>query len=69
MQTIRENRIVRIGVLLFAFIMAFCMITANTNDVYAAVKAPAQVKNVKLTGVTKTSVNVKWKKVAIYRNA
>ena len=64
MQTIREHRLVRIGILLFAFIMGFCMITANTNDVYAAVKAPAQVKNVKVSGATKTSVNVKWKKAA-----
>ena len=64
MQTIRENRLARIGILVFAFIMSLCLITANTNDVYAAVKAPAQVKNVKLAGVTKTSVNVKWKKAA-----
>ena len=62
MQTIRENRAVRICLLVIAFIVAASMISVTSDDVYAAVKTPAQVKNVQLSKKTTSTIKIKWAK-------
>lgn len=54
-----------------AFVMAFSTLPAafSNLDVHAAsIKAPAQVKNLKATTVTQTSVKLSWSKIAKNRN-
>lgn len=61
MQIIRESRIVRICVMVIALVVAAGMMSIANDDVYAASK-PAQVKNVKLSSSTSTSLKVSWSK-------
>ena len=62
MQKIRESRIVRICLLVMAFVVAASMISITNDDVYAATKTPAKVTDVKLSSSTTSSVKVKWNK-------
>ena len=63
MELIRENRIVRICLLVIAFMVAAGMMSFAGNEAYAA-SVPAQVKNVKLAGSTATSLKVSWGKAS-----
>lgn len=62
MQRIRESRIVRICLLVMAFVVAASMISVTNDDVYAATKTPAKVTNVKLSNSTTSSLKIKWSK-------
>ena len=62
MQRIRESRIVRVCLLVLAFIVAVSMISITNDDVYAASKTPAKVTNVKLSSSTTSSLKIKWNK-------
>jgi len=63
MQTMRQSRLLRFCAVMLAAVMVFTMIPMD-GIAYAAVKKPVQVKNVTLSAKTKTSLKVKWKKVA-----
>ncbi|MBR3786586.1 MAG: fibronectin type III domain-containing protein [Firmicutes bacterium] len=61
MQNAREKRVLRLSAILIAFAMMFTAFAFTTNDVYAAAK-PAQVKNLKMSASTATSITTKWAK-------
>ena len=61
MKRIQECRIVRICLLVMAFVVAAGMVSITNDEVYAAAK-PAQTKNVKLSSSTATSLKVSWSK-------
>ena len=59
---LREKRAVRILLLVVAFVVAAGMMSITNNDVYAAAKAPAQVKSLKVSKKTTSSLAIKWGK-------
>jgi len=62
MQIIRESRIIRICVMVIAFVVAAGMMSIANDDVYAASKTPAQVKSLELSKKTTSSIKIKWAK-------
>ena len=61
MENIKNNRVLRICAIFVAVAMMFTALSFSTGEVYAAAK-PAQVKNVKMSAPTATSLTVKWAK-------
>lgn len=61
MENIRNSRGLRLSAIFVAFAMMFTVLSFGTGEVYAAAK-PAQVKNVKMSASTATSITVKWGK-------
>lgn len=59
---LKEKRAVRIFLLVIAFVFAAGMVSITNNDVYAAAKTPAQVKSLKLSKSTTSSLAIKWGK-------
>jgi len=61
MQNTTNKKTLRIGALLVAMAMFFTAFAFSTSEIYGASK-PAQVKNVKMSASTATSLTVKWTK-------
>ena len=59
---LKEKRIVRILLLVVAFVVAAGMMSIGNDEVYAAAKKPAQVKSLKLSKKTTNSLSIKWAK-------
>lgn len=61
----------KIVTIVATFAIAFAALPATSGDVNVnavSIKAPAQVKNLKVTTVTQTSVKISWSKIAQNRN-
>lgn len=61
MENIRNSSVLRFGAIFVAIVMMFTVLSFSTGEVYAAAK-PAQVKKVKMSASTATSLTVKWAK-------